>query len=189
VKRRDMLRLTGAAAAIAAVGGRKVLPPDTEDMFSSIAAGDPGPLTQIQTSYATDMALGRMAAADRPVMWRLARWADDGRSDILRVNAAGILGKAASADFSGMPAAVMLRDRDVRARWLRALVGRTGRSTDQLAGEILNPDDSGARWCAGWLLAQDGSPAARQALAQALRSEPVAENIRTFGLLLNGERL
>jgi exopolysaccharide biosynthesis polyprenyl glycosylphosphotransferase len=96
-----MLRLTGAAAAIAAVGSGKVLPPDTEDMFSSIAASDPGPLTQIQTSYATDMALGRMAAADRPVMWRLARWADDGDSDILRVNAAGILGKAASADFSG----------------------------------------------------------------------------------------
>ena len=158
-----MLRLTGAAAAIAAIGGGKVLPPDTEDMFSSIAAGDAGPLTQIQTSYATDMALGRMVTADRPVMWRLARWADDGDSDILRVNAAGILGKAASADFS--------------------------RGTDQLAGEILNPDDSGARWCAGWLLAQDGSPAARQALARGLRSEPVVENVRTFGLLLNGERL
>src|SRR6202035_2559118 len=42
VKRRDMLRLTGAAAAIAAVGSGRVLPPDTEDMFSSIAAGDPG---------------------------------------------------------------------------------------------------------------------------------------------------
>ena len=66
MRRRDMLRLAGAAAAIAAVGSGKVLPPDTEDMFSSIAAGDLGPLTQIQTSYATDMALGRMAAADRP---------------------------------------------------------------------------------------------------------------------------
>ena len=187
VKRRDLLRLTGAAAAIAAVGGGKVLPPDTEDMFSSIAAGDAGPLTQIQTTYATDMALARLAAADRPVMWRLAKWADDGGSDILRVNAAGILGKAASADFSGMPAAVMLRDRNVRGRWLRALVARTGRGTDQLSAEVLNPADSGARWCAGWLLAQDGSPAARQALTRALRSDPVTENVRTFGLLLNGE--
>jgi len=131
-----MLRLTGAAAAIAAVGGGKTLPPDTEDMFSSIAAGDAGPLTKIQTSYATDMALGRMAAADRPVMWRLARWADDGDSDILRVNAAGILGKAASSDFSGTPAAVMLRDRDVRARWLRALVGRVGTDTGRLSAEV-----------------------------------------------------
>ena len=128
---------------------RQDLPPNTEDMFSSIASGDAGPLTQIQTSYATDMALGRMAAADRPVMWRLARWADDGDTDILRVNAAGILGKAASADFSGMPAAVMLRDRDVRGRWLRALVGRVGTDTGRLSTEVLNPADSGARWCAG----------------------------------------
>ena len=187
MRRRDMLRLTGAAAAIAAVGSGKVLPPDTGDMFSSIAAGDPGPLTQIQTSYATDMALGRMAAADRPVMWRLARWADDGDSDILRVNAAGILGKAASADFSGMPAAVMLRDRDVRGRWLRALVGRVGTDTGRLSTEVLNPADSGARWCAGWLLAQDGSAAARQALAQALRTDSVTENVRSFGQLLIGE--
>ena len=187
VRRRDMLRLTGAAAAIAAVGSGKVLPPDTEDMFSSIAAGDPGPLTQIQTSYATDMALGRMAAADRPVMWRLARWADDGNSDILRVNAAGILGKAASADFGGTPAAVMLRDRDVRVRWLHALAGRVGRDAGTLGAEVLNPHDSGARWCAGWLLAQDGGHEAKLALTRALRSEPVAENIRTFGLLLNGE--
>jgi hypothetical protein len=52
---------------------------------------------------------------------------------------------------------------------------------------VLNPDDSGARWCAGWLLARDGSAAARQALAQALRNEPVTENVRAFGLLLNGE--
>ena len=90
-------------------------------------------------------------------MWRLARWADDGDSDILRVNAAGILGKAASADFSGVPAAVMLRDRDVRARWLHALAGRVGRDTGKLGAEVLNPHDSGARWCAGWLLAQDGA--------------------------------
>ena len=187
VKRRDMLRLTGAAAAIAAIGGGRTLPPNTEDMFSSIAGGDAGPLTQIQTSYATDMALGRMAAADRPVMWRLARWADDGDTDILRVNAAGILGKAASADFSGMPAAVMLRDRDVRGRWLRALVGRVGTDTGRLSTEVLNPADSGARWCAGWLLAQDGSAAARQALAQALRTDSVTENVRSFGQLLIGE--
>ena len=142
-------------------------------MFSSIAAGDPGPLTQIQTSYATDMALGRMAAADRPVMWRLARWADDGDSEILRVNAAGILGMAASAGFSGTPAAVMLRDRDVRARWLHA-PGRPRRPGHRhaLGDEILNPHDSGARWCVGWLLAQDGSREAKLALTRALRPSP-----------------
>jgi len=186
VKRRDMLRLTGAAAAGAALGFGKPSP-DGEELFASIAAGDPGPLAQIQTSYATDIGLGRMAAADRPVLWRLAKWAEDDGSDIVRVNAAGILGKAASPDFAGLPAAVMLRDRDVRARWLRALAGRVGRDTGKLSAEIFNSHDSGARWCAGWLLAQDGSGEARLALTRALRSEPVLDNVRTFGLLLNGD--
>jgi transcriptional regulator with XRE-family HTH domain len=187
VRRRDMLRISGAAAAVAAMGGGDFLPPDREDLFSSIAAGDSGPLAQIQTSHATDLSLGRMAAADRPVLWRLARWADDGDSDILRVNAAGVLAKTHSLDFTGVPAAVMLRSRDVRARYLRAVVARVGRGTGKLAAEVLNPADSGARWCAGWLLAHDGSPASRKALATALRNEPVTENVRTFGLLLNGE--
>ena len=186
VKRRDMLKLTGAATFGAALGFGTPSP-DGGELFASIAAGDPGPLAQIQTSYATDIGLGRMAAADRPVLWRLARWAEDDGSDIVRVNAAGILGKAAAPDFAGLPAAVMIRDRDVRARWLRALMGRVGTDTGKLSAEILNPADSGARWCAGWLLAQDGSPDARAALTRALRNEPVTENVRTFGLLLNGE--
>jgi len=186
VKRRDMLRITGAAAIGAAIGLGKPSP-DGGELFASIAAGDTGPLAQIQTTYATDMALGQMAAADRPVLWRLARWAEDGGSDVLRVNAAGILGKAASQDFAGLPAVIMIRDRDVRARWLRALVARVGRDPARLSDEVLNPADSGARWCAGWLLAQDGSLATRQALARALRTEAVTENVRTFGLLLNGE--
>lgn len=186
VRRRDMLRLTGAAAIGAAIGFGTPSP-DSEELFASIAAGDPGPLAQIQTTYATDMALGRLAAADRPVMWRLAKWAQDDGSDIVRVNAAGILGKAPAQDLTGLPATVMLRDRDVRTRWLRALVARVGTGTGQLAAEVINPADSGARWCAGWLLAQDGSEASRQALARALRAERVTENVRTFGLLLAGE--
>jgi Helix-turn-helix domain len=126
VKRRDMLRLTGAAATVAALGTGKPSP-DGGELFASIAAGDTGPLAQIQTSYATDLTLGQMAAADRPVLWRLAKWAGDDGSDVVRVNAAGILGKAASADFAGLPAAVMLRDRDVRARWPNRWPGWAGR--------------------------------------------------------------
>jgi transcriptional regulator with XRE-family HTH domain len=186
VRRRDMIRLTGVAA-IAAAAGIGTASPDGEELFASIAAGDSGPLAQIQTSHATDLALGRMAAADKPVLWRLARWADDGDSDVLRVNAAGVLAKAGQLEFAGLPAAVMTRDRDVRAPYLRAMVARVGRDTDELAAEALNPRDSGARWCAGWLLAQDGSHEAKLALTRALRSEPVLDNVRTFGLLLNGE--
>ncbi len=37
------------------------------------------------------------------------------------------------------------------------------------------------------LLAQDSSREAKLALTRALRSETVLDNVRTFGLLLNGE--
>jgi transcriptional regulator with XRE-family HTH domain len=187
VKRREMLRLTGAAAAAAFMGSGKLLPPDSEDLFSSVAAGDAGPLAQIQTSYSTDLAIGGLAAADRPVLWRLAQWAEDGGSDVLRVNAAGVLAKSGVPDFAGLPAAVMVRDREVRARYLRAVAARVGNDPGRLAAEALNPADSGARWCAGWMLARDGSAGSRRALTAALRNEPVTENVRTFGLLLNGE--
>lgn len=186
VRRRDMLRLTGAAA-LGAVAGISGGSSDSHELFASIAAGDAQPLAQIQTSHATDLSLGRLATADRPVMWRLARWADDGDSDILRVNAAGVLAKTSELEFAGLPAKILGRDSDVRTRYLRALVARVGRDRRQLSAEVLNPADSGARWCAGWLLARDGSLESRQALARALRSEPVIENVRAFGLMLNGE--
>ena len=73
--------------------GMSAASPDTRELFASIAAGDQQPLAQLQTTHATDLALGRLAAADRPALWRLARWADDGDPDILRVNAAGVLAK------------------------------------------------------------------------------------------------
>jgi transcriptional regulator with XRE-family HTH domain len=186
VRRRDMLRLTGAAA-LGAVAAAPAGSPDSRELFASIAAGDPQPLAQIQTSHATDLALGRLTSTDRPVMWRLARWADDGDSDILRVNAAGVLAKTGDLEVAGLPAVMLGRDPAVRARYLRAMVARVGHDTGLLAAEMLNPADSGARWCAAWLLARDGSAASRQALAQALRTEPVTENVRAFGLLLNGE--
>lgn len=186
VRRRDMLRLTGAAAAGAMVG-TSTASPDGRELFASIAAGDQQPLAQLQTTHATDLALGRLAAADRPVLWRLARWATDGDSDILRVNAAGVLAKTGDLEFAGYPAEVLGRDGDVRTRYLRAMVARVGRDTNRLCAEVLNPADSGARWCAAWLLARDDSAAARQALARALRTEPVTENVRAIGLLLTGE--
>ena len=98
-----------------------------------------------------------------------------------------MLAKSGVPDFAGLPAAVMVRDREVRARYLRAVAARVGNDPGKLAAEALNPADSGARWCAGWLLARDGSASSRQALTAALRHEPVTENVRTFGLLLNGE--
>lgn len=186
VRRRDMLKLTGVAA-LGAVAGISEDSTDSQELFASIAAGDAQPLARIQTSHATDLSLGNLVTAERPVMWRLARWADDGDSDILRVNAAGVLAKTSDLEFAGIPAKLLAHDRDVRTRYLRALVARTGRDRTQLIAEVRNPADSGARWCAGWLLARDGSAESRHALTQALRSDPVIENVRAFGLMLNGE--
>jgi transcriptional regulator with XRE-family HTH domain len=185
LRRRDVLMLAGAAS-----GG---LIPGTAsckaglEMFTSVAAGDPGSLESMQTSHQMDLMLAGLAAADRPVLLRLARWADDGGSDVLRVNAAGILAKTTQLDYAGLATAALRRDREVRLRYLRAVAARVGTGTRRLAAELRNPADAGARWCSAYLLAADGSDHARRALAGALRSEPVTEVVRTVGLLLHGD--
>jgi hypothetical protein len=108
-----MLRLTGVAT-VGAMVGMSAASPDSRELFASIAAGDQQPLAQLQTAHATDLALGRLAAAGRPALWRLARWADDGDSDILRANAAGVLAKTGDLEFAGLPDACGFRL--VRAR-------------------------------------------------------------------------
>jgi transcriptional regulator with XRE-family HTH domain len=185
VRRREMLRLAGAIAGSAAVGTPSYAA--GEELYSSIAAGDDAPLARVQTSHETDLMLAGLAGGDRPVMLRLARWADDGGSDVLRVNAAGILAKTRSLDSAGLAAAALQRDREIRLRYLRAVSARVGTGTRRLAVELGNPADAGARWCSAWLLGQDGTPAARLALAGALRTEPVTENLRTIGMILNGD--
>jgi hypothetical protein len=52
----------------------------------------------------------------------------------------------------------MTRDRDVRARYLRAMVACVGRDTDELAAETLNPRGAGARWCARLAACLRGEP-------------------------------
>ena len=59
-------------------------------------------------------------------MLRLVRWADEGGSAVLRVNAAGILAKTRSPDSAGLAAAALRRDRDMRVRYLRAVSVRVG---------------------------------------------------------------
>lgn len=76
------------------------------------------------------------------------------------------------------------RDYGARALYLKAVRARAG---THLAAEVRNPQNAGARWCAAWLLGRDGRPHARRVLASALRSEPVLENVRTIGMILNGD--
>jgi hypothetical protein len=185
LRRRDMLMLAGAVSGglIAGTASYKA----GVEMFTSVAAGDSGSLGSVQTSHQTDLMLAGLAAADRPVLLRLARWADDGDSDVLRVNAAGILAKTTQLDYAGLATAALRRDREVRLRYLRAVAARVGTGTRGLAAELRNPADAGARWCSAYLLATEGSDHARRALATALRSEPVTEVVRTIGLLLHGD--
>lgn len=71
-----------------------------DEMFSSVAGGDASPLAKIQTSHQTDLLISALAVQDRTSVRRLVRWMDDGDSDVLRVNAAGILAKAQRLELS-----------------------------------------------------------------------------------------
>ncbi len=117
----------------------------------------------------------------------LLRSMQDADSDVLRVNAAGVLAKIPDPDVAGRAIASLLHDGPARARYLSAVTERVGYRVPALAAELVNPRDAGARWCSAWLLSGNGSTGARNALARALRTEPVTENIRTIGLLLNGD--
>ena len=150
------------------------------ELTASIAGGDSTPLAELQTTHSTDMAISQIVSTDRVSLLHLARWMADGESDVLRVNAAGILAKTTHASTLDTVALTLSRDEQARGRYLWALTSRVGDTVPVLSKEVLNPHDSGARWCAAWLLGQDGGPAAREALAVALRRESVLENVRTF---------
>ncbi|HEV2782284.1 MAG TPA: helix-turn-helix domain-containing protein [Actinophytocola sp.] len=179
VRRREFLRLAAVAPALGA--------PDTAaELMASIAGGDSAPLAEVQTTHSADLALARLTGTDRASLLHLARWMTDGGSDVLRVNAAGILAKTTELDMLDAVALTLARDERARERYVWAVRTRVGDSASALAAEVFNRRDSGARWCAAWLLGQDGSPAAREALIVALRHDPVRENVRAIGLTLNG---
>jgi hypothetical protein len=179
VKRREFLRLAAISPVL-----------DTSDtaveLTASIAGGDSSPLINVQTTHRTDLAVSDLVRTDRASLLHLARWMSDGESDMLRVNAAGILAKTAKLDMLNSVALVLSRDGEARQRYLWAVTTRVGNSVPALAAEVLNQRDSGARWCAAWMLGKKGKPAARDALTVALRRDPVLENVRAIGLILNG---
>ena len=185
MRRRDMLR--ASAAVIAAAGMAPAIAAAGRDLFDQIATGDAGPLATIQTAHETDLMLAGLSAAHRPAMLHLARWAGDGDSDVLRVNAAGILAKTPDLDAAGTAVAALRRDPAARSRYLSAVGARLSATARPASAELFNAKDAGARWCSAYLLAQEGTAAARVALGRALRTEPVAEVVRSIGLILNGD--
>lgn len=181
VKRRTFI----TAASLAPLAESSIR--NTADgIMSAIAAGDAGPLAKIQTSHHTDLLISAYVAQDRPSAFRLARWMENEPSDILRVNAAGILAKVSDHTLADSVAKSLAHDDGLRHRYLTAFEERVGTQIKALTSEITNPRDSGARWCAGYLLSKDGSPQARAALAAALHTEPVRENVRAYAIALNG---
>jgi transcriptional regulator with XRE-family HTH domain len=184
VKRRDFVRLSGIAAGAMVAG--QTIDETSQEMFTSIASGDADPLELIQTSHATDLTIANLSTQDKGTIRHLAHWMDDGGSDVLRVNAAGILAKMKNIDYADSVAHTLCRDREVRSRYLAAFTARVGRDAKSVAKELKNMQDSGARWCAAFVLGTSEDQRAKVNLVQALRHEPSRENLRTIGLLLNG---
>lgn len=77
------------------------------DLYTTIACGDDGPLTGVQTSHAVDHVIQRLAVRETKSIAQLLTWLTDGSNPILRVNAAGILAKTGSPDLAD----------DVALRW------------------------------------------------------------------------
>jgi transcriptional regulator with XRE-family HTH domain len=181
MNRRQVLRLAAASVGSVAIGHDE----DTlaRDLFASIAGGDDGPLTTVQTTHAVDHGIRRLAVRDNASIARLAAWLDDGANAVLRVNAAGILAKTGSPEWADTVALALQRDTEARQLYVNAVRTRVGTEVDALSVELSNRDDSGARWCAAHLLATDGHTAA---LIPAMRSETSRENLRHMALALAG---
>ncbi|MEV6274952.1 helix-turn-helix transcriptional regulator [Nocardia sp. NPDC051832] len=164
VNRRSFLTATVVAASNAVL---------LSDFTASLAGGDPNPLGTVQTSHAVDHALA--AQLDGPTRRKLARWAVDEPSEVIRVNAAGILAKLPGQQAAGTVCQLLTSDEPVRDRYLTAVVARicgidheTARTyihtptltpspllvAQRLSAEVLNPHDAGARWCSGVMLSK-----------------------------------
>ncbi|MEV5414116.1 helix-turn-helix transcriptional regulator [Thermopolyspora sp. NPDC052614] len=155
------------------------------EIVSSIAGGDPSPLANVQTSHETDLLISHLASQDVTTVRRLAHWLDEGPA-VLRVNACGIVAKTAKLDLIDSAAHALRRDAEIRDLYLRAVENRVGTDPRALLKELYNTRDAGARWCSAMLLRNTDSPVVTSALRAALRSEPIPENIRTIGMILNG---
>jgi hypothetical protein len=200
VDRRGLFRVAASAALTAAV-------PDVAiDVARSIAAERSRLLETVQTSHDVDRTIGALIARDQPSIAALSRWLRKG-PPVLRVNSAGILAKLGSPNLDNHVITALRADTEARTLYLQAVASRvlavpwneagrlviTGQSlpeyVDQLAAEVRNTYDAGARWCATVLLARTRPEAPAQvdeALRYALQSETSVENLRAIAGTLAG---
>ena len=66
---------------------------------------------------------------------------------------------------------------------MRAVRDRVGQEPRELARELTNPSDVGARWCATWLLAATGDT---ETIIPAMRTESSRETLRAMALAVTG---
>lgn len=182
LNRREIFTLAAAAlGASLTAGDRETI----TDMYASIASGDDTVLATVQTTHAVDHSLQALAIREKRTIKRLRLWLNDGDTAELRVNAAGILAKTGDADLADEVALALARDADARDRYLTAVQNRVGTELDVLAAELHNQRDSGARWCAAYLLAGTGHS---EAITNAMRVEPSRETLRAMALAAGGIR-
>jgi hypothetical protein len=182
-------------------------------VFADIESGSAHLLATAQTTHATDLAMGALAADDDRARRALAAWMRRGATPVLRVNAAGVLAKVGSADLGDEAISTIRLDPDARQLYLTAVTSRVlgtgwdeaGRlvstgfaddpdsaaplACDRLLNEIANPRDAVARWCSTVLVHQVHgrlSDAARATFAHALRREHCRENLRAYAAVLAG---
>lgn len=179
-------------------------------VFADIESGSAHLLATAQTSHATDLAMGALAADDDRARRALGAWMHRGATPVLRVNAAGVLAKVGSADLGDAAISTIRLDPDARQLYLTAVASRvlaTGWdeagtlvshgfapehddwAADRLLSEIVNPRDAVARWCSTVLLHQVHrrlSDTARAGFARALQREQCRENLRAFAAVLAG---
>jgi transcriptional regulator with XRE-family HTH domain len=162
VNRRNFIKTTGLVAGNAKLAA---------ELVASVASNDPGPLTTVQTTHGTDLAIATLA--DQGTVVHLRRWLDDDDGAVLRVNAAGILAKIPGQYEASRVIAALVRDTDVRRRYMTAVVARVcGLEwsvaahlaenpadfpqpllvAQRFAREAVSDRDAGARWCSAVML-------------------------------------
>lgn len=168
VNRRTLLSVAAVAAASVTLA---------RELTASISGGDAGPLAHMQTTYEVDRAIA--SGVDNGTRRILRRWAIDLANPVARVNATGILAKVPGQSESQRVVTILQNDEDVRRLYLTAVTTRVcsldwGRAAtlvenpssfpsvsfaaERFAREVMNPADSGARWCSAAML-QKLSPA------------------------------
>lgn len=200
VNRRQLLIASGLSVAVMGTEDQAVV------LARQISQARSGLLTEAQTSHLTDRAVASLVTQDSGSLASLVKWSRSG-SPVLRVNATGILAKVRSPLVDN-EAIAALHDAQVQRRYLAAVLARvlsvpwevastvvergeglTGGQLSAMIGELGNPYDSGARWCAAVMLFRsrdNDHPAVIEALVAALRVEPVRDNLRAIGSALAG---